>query len=162
MGKVVHFEIPVDDPDRAKTFYETAFGWSFQGYGDQPYWLTAIGPEDAGGIEGALIGRGDVHAHPVVIIDVDDIDAAMQGAIDAGAEKVARPHRRAHHGLVRLRTRPRGQRHRAVADGRTRRLSPPTRPATAGGAGWSGARRRRARAAACRPRSGHAGRRSRT
>ena len=88
MGKVVHFEIPVDDPDRAKTFYETAFGWSFQGYGDQPYWLTAIGPLDAGGIEGALIGRGDVHAHPVVIIDVDDIDAAMQGAIDAGAEKV--------------------------------------------------------------------------
>ena len=88
MGRVVHFEIPVDDPDRAKQFYETAFGWSFQGYGDQPYWLTAIGPEDTPGIEGALIGRGDIHTHPVVVIDVEDVDAALRGAVDAGAEQL--------------------------------------------------------------------------
>lgn len=88
MGKVVHFEIPVDDPDRARRFYETAFGWSFQGYGDQPYWLTSIGPDGAAGIEGALIGRGDIHQHPVVVVDVDDIDAAVRSAVDAGAEQL--------------------------------------------------------------------------
>ena len=27
MGKVVHFEIPADDLDRAKSFYGTVFGW---------------------------------------------------------------------------------------------------------------------------------------
>ena len=87
MGKVVHFEIPVDDPDRARTFYRDAFGWEFQGYGDQPYWLTE--PDDEGGMggaDGALIGRGEIHQHPVVIIGVADIDAAMKAVADAGGE----------------------------------------------------------------------------
>lgn len=26
-GRVVHFEIPYDDGDRARSFYERAFGW---------------------------------------------------------------------------------------------------------------------------------------
>jgi uncharacterized protein len=27
MRKVVHFEIPADDLDRAKAFYDSVFGW---------------------------------------------------------------------------------------------------------------------------------------
>jgi predicted enzyme related to lactoylglutathione lyase len=30
MRKVVHFEIPADDLDRAKTFYGSVFGWQLQ------------------------------------------------------------------------------------------------------------------------------------
>ena len=30
MGKVVHFEIPTDDLERAKTFYGSVFGWQLQ------------------------------------------------------------------------------------------------------------------------------------
>jgi predicted enzyme related to lactoylglutathione lyase len=86
MGRVVHFEIPVDDPDRARRFYESAFGWSFQGYGDQPYWLTEIGQEGDVGIEGALAGREEIHQHPVVVIGVDDIAQSVQQARKAGAE----------------------------------------------------------------------------
>ena len=48
---------------------------------------------------------------------------------------------------------------RAIHDTRVRR---PRAPPTDAGAGWSGARRRPAPAAACRPRSGRAARRSRT
>lgn len=88
MGKVVHFEIPVGDPERAQDFYTEAFGWSFQGWGDVDYWLTSIGDEDEFGVEGALIGRSDVHAAPVVVIDVDDVDDAIRRAVDAGAELV--------------------------------------------------------------------------
>ena len=30
MSKVVHFEIPADDLDRAKSFYGSVFGWELQ------------------------------------------------------------------------------------------------------------------------------------
>jgi predicted enzyme related to lactoylglutathione lyase len=86
MGRVVHFEVPVDDPERARTFYESALGWSFQGWGDQPYWLTAIGPEDAAGIEGALIGRSEIHAAPVLVVGVEDLDATLARVAAAGGE----------------------------------------------------------------------------
>lgn len=32
-GKVVHFEIPIDDPDRAVAFYAQALGWSLDRWG---------------------------------------------------------------------------------------------------------------------------------
>ncbi|MGZ5352830.1 MAG: VOC family protein, partial [Actinomycetota bacterium] len=30
MNKVVHFEIPVDDVERASAFYASIFGWELQ------------------------------------------------------------------------------------------------------------------------------------
>lgn len=30
MPRVVHFEIPADDPGRAVKFYESVFGWQIQ------------------------------------------------------------------------------------------------------------------------------------
>ena len=30
MARVVHFELPADDPERAIAFYEQAFGWKFE------------------------------------------------------------------------------------------------------------------------------------
>ena len=95
MSKVVHFEIPVEDADRAQKFYGDVFGWEAQGYGEQPYWLVTAGAEDERGADGAFIKRSEVHASPVIIIAVDDIDSALQRAQDAGArllnEKVAVP-----------------------------------------------------------------------
>ena len=40
MSKVVHFEIPMDDPDRAAGFYHDALGWAISRFGDQAYWLV--------------------------------------------------------------------------------------------------------------------------
>jgi hypothetical protein len=40
MSKVVHFEIPIDDPDRAAGFYRDALGWDISRFGDEPYWLV--------------------------------------------------------------------------------------------------------------------------
>jgi len=37
MSKVVHFEIPIDDPDRAAGFYRDALGWEISRSGDEPY-----------------------------------------------------------------------------------------------------------------------------
>ena len=43
MSKVVYFEIPVDDPDRAAGFYRDALGWEISRFGDEPYWLVRAG-----------------------------------------------------------------------------------------------------------------------
>jgi len=43
MSKIVHFEIPVDDPQQATTFYHDALGWEIARLGDEPYWLVRAG-----------------------------------------------------------------------------------------------------------------------
>jgi len=42
MSKIVHFEIPVDDPDRASAFYHDVLGWEISGFGKEPYWTCAL------------------------------------------------------------------------------------------------------------------------
>lgn len=59
MGRVVHFEIHVDDMERAKTFYGEVFGWTFQDwseYAGMPY-CGAVTGDDEPGVNGALMQR---------------------------------------------------------------------------------------------------------
>ncbi|WP_427172176.1 VOC family protein [Arthrobacter sp. 92] len=83
-GGVVHFEIPADDEGRARDFYASAFGWQFQVMPEMEYSLALTTPMDdqgrpavPGSINGGLFRRGDLAA-PVVTVDVDDIDAALE------------------------------------------------------------------------------------
>ncbi|MBN8199764.1 MULTISPECIES: VOC family protein [Bacillaceae] len=60
MGRLVHFEVHVDDMERAKKFYSEVFGWSFQDwseYAGMPYYGAVTGNEDEQGINGALMKR---------------------------------------------------------------------------------------------------------
>ncbi|KOR80796.1 VOC family protein [Peribacillus frigoritolerans] len=60
MGRIVHFEIHVNDMERAKTFYGDVFGWSFQDWSDyagMPYFGAVTGNENEHGIDGALMQR---------------------------------------------------------------------------------------------------------
>ncbi|MDX1621882.1 MAG: VOC family protein [Nitriliruptorales bacterium] len=88
MSKVVHYEIPVDDPERAQGFYSEVFGWEFENWGGEGYWLTPGGGEGEPGVGGALISRSDLHRAPVVIIGVDSVETALREAESAGAEIV--------------------------------------------------------------------------
>ena len=85
MSRPIHFELPVKDADRASAFYTSVFGWEVKGWGDVPYWLVTSGPESEPGINGALIARSEAFAMPVLVIGVDDIEAAMVAAEKAGA-----------------------------------------------------------------------------
>ena len=89
MAKVVHFEIPVDDGSRAQAFYRDALGWEMSGYGDEPYWLVRAGAEGEPGADGALIGRGEVHQSPVIVIGVEAIDDAVASVEKAGGRIVS-------------------------------------------------------------------------
>lgn len=86
MPRVVHFEIPVDDPDRARTFYASVFGWELAGWGDTGYWLATTGPGGEPGINGALIRRSDLHAAPVVVVGVTSLEETVRLATAAGAQ----------------------------------------------------------------------------
>jgi predicted enzyme related to lactoylglutathione lyase len=85
MPRVVHFEIFADDPQRAIAFYTDMFGWTFQQFGGQPYWLVTTGPDSEPGINGGLAPRegprqsGSPTAY-VGVIAVPDIDAAIAQA----------------------------------------------------------------------------------
>jgi len=60
MGRVLHFEIHVDDMERAKKFYGEVFGWTFEDWSDyagMPYFGAVTGDEGELGINGALIKR---------------------------------------------------------------------------------------------------------
>jgi len=58
MPRVIHFEIPADDPARAVKFYADVFGWQSQKWdGPMEYWLVATGKAPAPGIDGGILRR---------------------------------------------------------------------------------------------------------
>jgi predicted enzyme related to lactoylglutathione lyase len=76
MARPTHFEIPVDDPDRAEAFYRDVFGWSFQRFEGAPdYYGMATTGEENPGINGALFKRGP-DASITLTMSVDSIEDA--------------------------------------------------------------------------------------
>ena len=75
MPKMVHFEIPVDEPERAIKFYTEVFGWKINKMpGSQmEYWLVKAGDDMEPGINGAIMARGQEEC-VVDTIRVPDID----------------------------------------------------------------------------------------
>lgn len=56
-NNVAHFAIHADNVERAKTFYENAFGWKFTEWGPPDFYLIETGNEASPGIRGALQKR---------------------------------------------------------------------------------------------------------
>lgn len=82
-GRVVHFEIPFDDAERARAFYTEAFGWQLTPMPEMDYTLVSTGPGDESGpsepgfINGGMAARGIPLGAPTLVIDVEDIEAAL-------------------------------------------------------------------------------------
>ncbi|HEX8172337.1 MAG TPA: VOC family protein [Thermoanaerobaculia bacterium] len=102
MDSVIHFEMPYQDRDRMKSFYETAFGWQTQTLGPEMgnYVLamtteTEPGgrPKTPGAINGGFYERpaDPVGQAPSVVIAVDDVHAAMQKITAAGGTMLGEP-----------------------------------------------------------------------
>ena len=94
-GRVVHFEIPFDDGERARSFYEEAFGWQLQEMPGMDYTLVLTGPSgdegptEPGFINGGMLTRSTAAAPgPVVVVDVESIDAALERVTELGGATV--------------------------------------------------------------------------
>jgi predicted enzyme related to lactoylglutathione lyase len=91
MPRVIHFEIPADEPERAVAFYQEVFGWAFEKWdGPMEYWLITTGPVDEPGIDGGLAPRmGDTSGYENTI-GVDSVDDYVAKVVASGG-KVIRP-----------------------------------------------------------------------
>ena len=94
-GRVVHFEIPFDDGDRARAFYQDAFGWNITHIPEMGYTLVSTGPtleqgppSEPGFINGGMLERSDLFLGPVLTVDVEDIDAALAKVEELGGKTV--------------------------------------------------------------------------
>lgn len=94
-GRVVHFEIPFDDGDRARSFYGSVFGWSIMPMPEMDYTIVSTGPTseegmplEPGYIGGGMMQRTDRSQGPVITVDVEDIDAALVKIESLGGKTV--------------------------------------------------------------------------
>jgi uncharacterized protein len=76
MPTIVHFDIATDDPQRARKFYESLFGWNMVGPpGMTDYYLIETKDlEGKQGVGGGLGKRGDPSQRITTYIGVDNID----------------------------------------------------------------------------------------
>jgi len=87
-SRPTHFEIPVDDPDRAERFYASVFGWTFQRYPDAPqYYGMATTGDTEPGINGALFQRRS-DSETTLTMSVDSIEEAAASIVEAGGKIV--------------------------------------------------------------------------
>ena len=94
MDKVMHFEIPADDVDRARKFYKTVFGWKTNPVPDMEYTMIHTVevdknqmPKERGAINGGMMKRGLIKG-PVITISVKDIDGAIKKVKKEGGDLV--------------------------------------------------------------------------
>jgi len=89
---VVHFAIHAEDCQRAKAFYESVFGWSFEPWGPPGFWLIETSP---GAPRGALQQRHEpVQGRGMIgfecTVGVDDVDS-IAAAAEVHGGKVTTP-----------------------------------------------------------------------
>ncbi|HZO89665.1 MAG TPA: VOC family protein [Chthonomonadaceae bacterium] len=90
MNRVVHFDLPVTDPERSIQFYSDVFGWKFHKWeGPMDYWLITTG-EGAPGINGGMGRRQDPAQTVTCTMEVENVDATCQ-AIEAAGGQIIMP-----------------------------------------------------------------------
>lgn len=85
MARLNYVELPTADVGKARTFYESAFGWSLTEFGPG-YAATVTGDTDIG-LNGDPSGAGKA---PLPVIEVEDLEAALD-AVEAAGGTIVRP-----------------------------------------------------------------------
>ena len=85
---LAHFAINADDVDRARTFYQKVFGWSFTSWGPPGFYLIEA---EGSAVMGALQGRRELVPGQRTVgfectIGVPSIDATEAAVLAAGGK----------------------------------------------------------------------------
>ena len=101
MDKVIFFEIPADNPSRAREFYTSSFGWKMNEIPQMHF--TQIGtveadrlgvrgtPKEPGAINGGMVERQrGLVENPLIYIGVKNIDEALV-AVEKNGGKIVKP-----------------------------------------------------------------------
>jgi predicted enzyme related to lactoylglutathione lyase len=95
MAKVVHFEIPFDNKERAMRFYTESFGWRLTEMPQMNYVMAQSVdvddnqmPREPGAINGGLFQRPKEAPSPTIYVDVKSVDEAIKKVQAAGGKVV--------------------------------------------------------------------------
>jgi predicted enzyme related to lactoylglutathione lyase len=89
MSRVIHFEIPAAEPERAAAFYKQVFGWSIEKWpGPMEYWMVTTGADGAPGINGGLLKKQAPTTATTNTIAVDSVEKAIDAVQSAGGKLV--------------------------------------------------------------------------
>ena len=93
---IVHFEIPADNPEKLKQFYENVFGWKIErSPGPVEYWsITTVPVDEQGrpteiGVNGGMMKRQNPEHKLTSYILVESVDAYAKKIEDAGGKILA-------------------------------------------------------------------------
>ena len=99
MARPVHFEMQVNDAQRAMNFYSEIFGWQFTEYMPGVYWLIITGEEGTPGINGGMGMRGGPQPPNesgtnsfVCTMAVDNVDEVIDAVLKAGGVEALAKH----------------------------------------------------------------------
>lgn len=81
MARPIHFELQSKDVEKARKFYSELFGWKFQQFGEQPYWLAMTG--DGPGIDGGMMPSNGLQ-NWVCTMAVEHLDSHLDLVAAAG------------------------------------------------------------------------------
>jgi predicted enzyme related to lactoylglutathione lyase len=97
MDKVVHFEIPFENKQRAMKFYTDSFGWQLADMPQMNYVMASTvavddqhRPKEPGAINGGLFQRPKEAPNPTIYVGVGSVDAAIK-KVEAAGGKVVTP-----------------------------------------------------------------------
>lgn len=93
MATIVHFDIPADEPARARSFYAALFGWKFNvppGYPDFSL-IETTGPDGRPGIGGGLGRRGEPGQTITLYFGVEGLESYLPKVRSAGGTIVMPP-----------------------------------------------------------------------
>ncbi len=94
-NNVCHFAIHAVDVDRAKSFYQSVFGWRFEEWGPPDFYLIRTGNEQAPGILGALQKRteplGTGFSGYECSISVEEIGRTEASIVKSGGTILVKP-----------------------------------------------------------------------
>jgi predicted enzyme related to lactoylglutathione lyase len=95
MDRVVHFEIPFDDKQRAMKFYADTFGWRLMDVPEMNYVVASTVdvdekqmPKEPGAINGGLFQRPWEAPNPTLYVGVDSIDSTVAKVTQSGGKVV--------------------------------------------------------------------------
>ena len=89
-SKFVHFEIPADNVERARKFYEALFGWNIRdmseaGFSD--YWSVMVS-DDENDLHGGMMERQEGITAPHFYISVESVDRTLERRQELGGTVV--------------------------------------------------------------------------
>jgi uncharacterized protein len=95
MDKVVHFEIPFENKQRAMKFYSETFGWQLTEMPQMNYVIASTVevddkhmPKESGAINGGLFERPKEAPNPTVYVGVESVDSSVKKVEAAGGKVV--------------------------------------------------------------------------